>query len=184
MMRLISAYSAIRLLPRCLVVFDIDDTVLHFPSHNRAWWKDTKQTYQVTHNMDEPAAEQQTLYDWRAAVSSLDAIPIDKDGFHTFYDQAKNEQCDVIFLTARDISMKDATYKHIRNSLFDVHDNQIYFSEHKGPALRNILDAQYPHHKHIIFVDDYEKNHQSVLSTFAQDSQITLDVYHFVHSHS
>ena len=181
-MRLISAYSAIRLLPRCLVVFDIDDTVLHFPSHNRAWWKETKSNYQIVNKMEEPAAELQTLYDWRAAVSALDALPIDKDGFHTFYDQAVKEQCDIIFLTARDISLKDATYKHMRTSLLNVHDDQIYFSEHKGPALRNIIDRQYNQHKHIIFVDDYEKNHQSVFNTFAQDPQITLDAYHFVHS--
>lgn len=184
MMRLISAYSAIRLLPRCLVVFDIDDTVLHFPSHNRAWWKASKQDYQMSYNLDEKAAEQQTLYDWRAAVSALDAQPIDKDGFLTFYQQAIDNQCELIFLTARDFSMKEATYKHMRTSLFDVHDGQIYFSEHKGPALRNILNTQFPHHQHVIFVDDYEKNHQSVLETFAQDPQITLDVYHFVHSHS
>ena len=183
-MRMISAYSAIKLLPRCLVVFDIDDTVLHFPSHDRAWWKNTKANYMITQDMDDPSAEHQTLLDWRAGVSTLDALPINKEEFHQFYNDAAIQQCDLIFLTARDSSMKEVTYNHVRNSLLPtVHDQQIYFSEHKGPALKHILQTNYPQHKHVIFIDDYEKNHQSVLATFQDDPNITLDVYHFVHQH-
>lgn len=180
---MISAYSAIKLLPRCLVVFDIDDTVLHFPSHDRSWWKSTKHNYITTQAMDDSAAEYQTLLNWRAGVSALEAQAIDKEGFLQFYNDAKAQQCDLIFLTARDASMKDTTYKHVRNSLLHVHDNAIYFNEHKGSALQHILQNHYPHHKHVIFVDDYEKNHKSVLETFQDNPNITLDVYHFVHQH-
>lgn len=135
--------------------------------------------------MDDSAAEYQTLLNWRAGVSALNALSIDKEGFLQFYKDAATQQCDLIFLTARDASMKDATYKHVRDSLLHtVHDQQIYFSEHKGPALQHILQTDYPQHNHVIFVDDYEKNHKSVLETFQDHPKVTLDVYHFVHQHS
>lgn len=175
MLQVINSYSAITLVARSLVVFDIDDTVVNFPDYGPTWWDAKKATYEQT--MDKADADAAALRDWRVAVQTVDPQPIDKDGFLQFYAQARAVECDVIFLTARSEALKDLTHRHLKNSLMECAEEHVFFAEDKGPALVAILQERRPYH-HIIFVDDLVKNHESVRQAL-ETVGVPVDTYHF-----
>lgn len=175
MLQVINSYSAITLVARSLVVFDIDDTVINFPDYGFKWWAEKKDFYERSMTIEE--ADRATLHDWRAAVKAVDPQPIDKEGFLQFYTQAKVAGCDVIFLTARSEELKDITHRHLKHALMECADDHVFFAEDKGPALVRILSQRRPYH-HIIFVDDLVKNHESVRQAL-EASGLPVDTYHF-----
>lgn len=175
MLRVINSYSAITLVARSLVVFDIDDTLVNFPQYDITWWNAKKAVYEQTMSVTE--ADRATLLDWRAAVQHVDPVPIDKDGFLQFYAQAKAVGCDVIFLTARSKKLKEITHRHLKNTLMECEEGHVFFAEDKGPALVSIIQGRRPY-RHVIFVDDLVKNHESVRQ--ALDALgVPVDTYHF-----
>lgn len=174
-LRVINSYSAITLVARSLVVFDIDDTVINFPDYDINWWAAKKSIYERSMTIEE--ADRATLHDWRAAVKEIDPQPIDKDGFLQFYAQAKAAGCDIIFLTARSEELKELTHRHLKNSLMECAEDHVFFAEDKGPALVRLLSQRRPY-PHIIFVDDLVKNHESVRQAL-EASGLPVDTYHF-----
>jgi hypothetical protein len=175
MLRVINSYSAITLVARSLVVFDIDDTLVNFPDYGMDWFKAKKALHEQT--MSKAEADQRTIQEWRAAVSALDPVAIDKEGFHAFCQRAETEDCDIIYLTARSETLKEATQRHLHNALGLVSEH-VYFGEDKGPALSKILESLPCTYKRVIFVDDYVKNHVSVRTTL-DSLGIPVDTYHF-----
>jgi FMN phosphatase YigB (HAD superfamily) len=174
MLKRINSYSAITIFPRSLVVFDIDDTLLNFPLYNRKWWVERKAEYGKI--MGEKEADQRTLEDWRAAISTIDPVAIDKDGFHDFCQRAVAEECGIIYLTARSAHLAEITRRHLKNSL-DLDADHLYYAEDKGPALVALLQ-KHSGYDRVIFVDDYVKNHDSV--RLALDTlSVPVDTYHF-----
>ncbi len=175
MFHVINSYSAISLVARSLIVFDIDDTVVNFPDYGPSWWDAKKAMYERI--MTKEDADRATLHEWRAAVHHVDPVPIDKDGFLQFYAEAKAAGCDIIFLTARTEKLKEVTHRHLKNSLMECAEGHVFFAEDKGPALVDILKQRRPYH-HVIFVDDLVKNHESVRQ--ALDALgVPVDNYHF-----
>jgi hypothetical protein len=176
MLRVINSYSAITLVARSLVVFDIDDTLVNFPQYDMNWWNAKKAMYEKIMNKED--ADRATLYEWRAAVQHVDPQPIDKDGFLQFYAQAKAAGCDVIFLTARSKKLKEVTHRHLKNSLMECEEDHVFFSENKGPALVSILQQRQRSYPHVIFIDDLVKNHESVRASLDAFG-VPVDTYHF-----
>ena len=176
MLRVINSYSAITLISRSLVVFDIDDTVVNFPDYGYAWWAATRAAYERT--MTKTEADAATLDDWRVAVHHVDPEPIDKAGFLEFYDKAKAADCDIIFLTARSPVLKAITHRHLKNSLMECAEEHVFYAEDKGPALVSIIQNSGRAYDHIIFVDDMIKNHESVRQALDALS-VPVDTYHF-----
>ena len=175
MLHVINSYSAITLVARSLVVFDIDDTVVNFPQYDMNWWNAKKAMYEKIMNKED--ADRATLHEWRAAVHHVDPQPIDKDGFLQFYAQAKAAGCDVIFLTARSKKLKEVTHRHLKNSLMECAEDHVFFAEDKGPALTSIIKQRRPY-PHVIFVDDLVKNHESVRASL-DALGVPVDNYHF-----
>jgi acid phosphatase class B len=175
MLRVINSYSAITLVARSLVVFDIDDTLVNFPDYGLDWFKAKKAGYEETMSKEE--ADRRTIQEWRAAVSALDPAPIDKEGFHSFCQQAEVQGCDIIYLTARSETLKETTHRHLQYAL-SLSSDHVYFGEDKGPVLAEIIKTLPRTYPHIIFVDDYVKNHESVRSTL-DALGIPVDTYHF-----
>lgn len=175
MLRVINSYSAITLVARSLIVFDIDDTVVNFPDYGLNWWNTKKAMYEQIMNKED--ADRAALHEWRNAVQTIDPQPIDKEGFLQFYAQAKAAGCDIIFLTARSESLKELTHRHLKNSLMECAEGHVFFAEDKGPALVAILQERRPYH-HIIFVDDLVKNHESVRQAL-ETVGVPVDTYHF-----
>lgn len=175
MLRVINSYSAITLVARSLVVFDIDDTLVHFPDYDLIWWNAKKAGYEQSMSKEE--ADRETLLDWRAAVHHIDPQPIDKDGFLQFYAKAKAADCDIIFLTARSEKLKEITHRHLKNSVMECDEADVFFGEDKGPSLISILQERRAYH-HVIFVDDLVKNHESV-RTSLDAIGLPVDTYHF-----
>jgi hypothetical protein len=175
MLRVINSYSAITLVARSLVVFDIDDTLVNFPDYGLDWFKAKKALHEQS--MTKAEADQCTIQEWRAAVSALDPVAIDKEGFHAFCQQAEAQDCDIIYLTARSETLKGTTHRHLKHAL-GLASEHVYFGEDKGPALAKILESLPRTYEHVIFVDDYVKNHVSVRITL-DALGIPVDTYHF-----
>lgn len=175
MLQVINSYSAITLVARSLVVFDIDDTVVNFPDYGLNWWNAKKAMYEQI--MTKEDADRAALHEWRAAVQVVDPQPIDKEGFLQFYAEAKAAGCDVIFLTARSEDLKELTHRHLKHALMECAEEYVFFAEDKGPALIRILQERRPYH-HIIFVDDLVKNHESVRQALKAVG-VPVDTYHF-----
>lgn len=169
--KIIRTYAEIVVKPRSLLVFDIDDTLLYFPSHNKVWWKTMEEK---NHTREE------ILHQWREAVHRITPVVIDKSGFLSICDQAVEMGSSLIFLTARSDIMRHTTIRQLRDYLCPVSETQVFFAEKKGPALQRILEEQYSaDHNHIIFVDDHPNNHHSVIESFKDSSSYTLDTYLF-----
>jgi hypothetical protein len=175
MLRVINSYSAITLVARSLVVFDIDDTLVNFPDYGLDWFAAKKALHEQTMSKEE--ADQRTIQEWRAAVSALEPVPIDKEGFHAFCRQAEAQGCDIIYLTARSETLKETTHRHLKYAL-DLTSEHVYFGEDKGPTLAEILRTLPRTYPRVIFVDDYVKNHVSVRTTL-DTLGIPVDTYHF-----
>jgi FMN phosphatase YigB (HAD superfamily) len=175
MLRVINSYSAITLIARSLVVFDIDDTLVNFPSHGLEWFAEKKAVYERI--MPKEEADRRTIQEWRATVRDIDPVAIDKDGFYAFYERAMEAECTVIYLTARSPELKEATQRHLKNAL-GISSDHVYYAEDKGPALAKILETLPRNYDHVIFVDDYVKNHLSVRTTL-DGLGIPVDTYHF-----
>ncbi len=175
MLRVINSYSAITLVARSLVVFDIDDTLVNFPGYGLDWFKEKKAGYEQS--MSKAEADQLAIQEWRTAVAAIDPLPIDKEGFHRFCEQAEAEGCDIIYLTARSETLKETTHRHLKHAL-SLTSEYVYFGEDKGPALAKILESLPRTYPRVIFVDDYVKNHESVRTTL-NALGIPVDTYHF-----
>ena len=175
MLHIINSYSAITLVARSLIVFDIDDTLVNFPGYGLDWFAAKKAGYEQT--MSKAEADKHTIQDWRTAVSTTDPMAIDKEGFYDFYERATAADCHIIYLTARSPILKDITHRHLKHTL-GLKSEHVYFGEDKGPALSEILDTLPRSYQHIIFVDDYVKNHVSVRTTL-DSLGIPVDTYHF-----
>ena len=175
MLRAINSYSAITLIARSLVVFDIDDTLVNFPNYGLDWFAEKKAVYERI--MPKEEADRRTIQEWRATVRDIDPVAIDREGFHAFCERANAADCTIVYLTARSEILKEATQRHLKNAL-DLTSEHVYYAEDKGPALAKIIKTLPRTYDHVIFVDDYVKNHVSVRTTL-DGLGIPVDTYHF-----
>ena len=176
-MSTISSYKDIIIRPNALYVFDIDDTLIHFPEFTRSWWKETTQKYKM---VCEETADDNAHAEWIGAVEVRPGFACDKDGFKEVYTNILNVGGKVILLTARPEHMKTLTMRHLREGLWDFDAKHVHFDKEKGQRLRKILKDHYKDINQVIFVDDYDKNIESVRDAFS-GSNISLDTYLYVH---
>ena len=176
-MTAISSYKDIIIRPKALYVFDIDDTLLHFPEFPRAWWKETTEKYKA---LCEETADEKAHDEWMTAVEVRPGVACDKTGFMEIYQKIHAANGKVILLTARPASMKITTLSHLRDGLWDFDPAHVYFDKQKGARLCSIVEEYYKDIEYIVFVDDYEKNIHSVRDAF-EGSHINLDTYLYVH---
>ncbi len=173
----IDDYSKISIIPNSLVVFDIDDTLINFPELDKNWWYDRfKYNFDIVKNKEE--ADKLTLEEWIHKVKIMTPIAINSNGFSTFADEILKQNCKIIFLTARQIKIKELTEHHLKQCDIYIDSDSIFFSENKGEELFKILNQEsYKNYFDIIFVDDMLHNLNNVYNKL--NNKYKLSLYHF-----
>ena len=154
----ITKFNQIDIIPNSLIVLDIDETIIKFDNINKKWWRNTfDKYYSLTQDYDN--ADNLSLDEWISYVNKHD--------------------CDLIFLTARNASLKDITHLHLNKVNLSVDGNKIYFNRNKGDELFSIANKDYSHIKNIIVVDDVEHNLTDIKDKF-MDTCFNLHLYNMI----
>ena len=162
-----------------LVVLDIDETILSFNEIDNKWWNDTFSKLLPIYKEN---TYQQAELIWTEHVTKIKPQLLDSENFNKFFYQNINN-CEIIFLTARNENISELTIKHLKDCNFDIHPSRIFYSRNKGEKLKEIVLNIFPDIQHILFVDDLEENLLNVLSTFNQSelSKYNLELYKIKH---
>lgn len=182
MFQQINSFNQILITEKSLVVLDIDETIMAFPSITKSWWRETFEKYFAETN-NKKQADNLTLHEWRSHVAKAKPYLLDESKLKKFFKDIENKSCPLVLLTARDKSMEEITRQHISHCELDITHEQIIHDENKGDALAEIVQS-YPEISSIIFVDDYEKNLQSVQTRFTQPdlSNYQVQLYQIAHN--
>lgn len=172
----ITNYSQIKIIPNSLVVFDIDDTIMHFPEMDKTWWKRRFDELFVLHQ-DYKKTDQYVLREWIHNAYNMDPQHIDEDEFFHLIDKLHANNCKIIFLTARGEQLRDITHEHFRKCNININNNDLYHNENKGDELKKIVFTRFPHIHDIIFIDDVKRNLDDVYNKLYQHKNLHL--YHF-----
>ena len=156
---------------RSLLVLDIDETLLWFPTVNREWWINLLAKLSEQHPPDRVQALAQE--EWLRVVTEENPVPTDVEGFRELNRRIRATSSHLVFLTARLESFSYLTRKHL-NYCGVSPDTVIHYSSSKGATLRAIL-AKYPTFKRVIFVDDKLSNIEDV-----QEHNPGVEVYQWV----
>ncbi len=152
----INSYNQIQIDSDSFVIFDIDETLIYFDNINPKWWKDTYDKYYALY-ADYDKADSLSLEEWIQLINFSTPKAIDICGFNKLSQKIyKFDNSKIIFLTARDQSLKDLTFKQLIYCGFDLSKFDIYFSSDKGSLIKE-LRKNYPNNK-IIFIDDLKSN--------------------------
>ena len=182
MFQQINSFNQIPITKNSLVVLDIDETIMAFPTITKSWWLETQNKYlEETNNKKQ--ADNLTLLEWRDHVAEARPYLLDESKLKKFLRELEEKSCELILLTARDKCMEEITRIHISHCELEISPEQIFHNENKGDALASIIQS-YPEISNIIFVDDFEKNLHSVKSRFEKDDMATytLELYKIAHN--
>lgn len=141
-----------------LLILDIDETVLWFPSISVAWWEDLLLQLTAKHSAEK--AQQLAREEWLRIVSTETPAPTDPEGFRDLNEEMDRTGGRIVFLTARMESFSYLTRRHLQACGVSK-DVEIHFSSSKGKAIRGIT-ARHPLCTNVVFVDDKMTNVQDV----------------------
>lgn len=142
-----------------LVVLDIDDTIIKYKDATRTWWKSRYDHHSNLSN-DQNVINLNVQLEWKNLIKISDPEFVDEVGLKQLYKKIKETRnTDLIYLTARDETIKQLTEQHF-NFLDLEHISNINYTAggNKGEHLENIIRQQYPDKNNYIFVDDFEHN--------------------------
>jgi FMN phosphatase YigB (HAD superfamily) len=168
MIRTICNYDSIEIPPNSLVAFDIDNTVIKFDNLNKKWWEDTKEKH----------GEETATNIWIETIKRSTASLIDESSFIRLMEKINDTQSGIVFITARDKSLKPYTMKHLEQANLYICPTVVYHSSHKGKTLLQIYKKKYSHLQKIIFVDDHMDNVEDVRDKL---SHLNPDCYFLQH---
>lgn len=178
----IGTYKEIDIIPNSLIVFDIDDTLIKFNELGKSWWDAEMLQNKKLYNNDFNKARDATLKAWIDKIQIYTPVHINKTSFDDLLLKALARRCHIIFLTARDNSIRHLTEMHLEACGIKYYDRDLYHSENKGLALKNILkEERFQHYKHIIVVDDMLHNLVSINDAIKTNHNLYL--YLFSESH-
>ena len=160
----INSFSQIKpVKPNTLVVLDIDETLLTFKNVDTTWWNDK---YQELLPIYKENTYQHIEVLWTDYVFKNRPMILDERNLCVFFESIKNNNCELILLTARDISTSEMTMKHLNECGLIIDPHRVFFNRNKGYELRNIVMNIFPHVNNIVFVDDLTENLVNVEITF------------------
>jgi hypothetical protein len=177
----VSSFSEIEIVPNSLVILDIDETVLTFPQITKHWWKETVDYYyEIT--TDKHLSEKYTLDDWRHIAFSTDPIRLDSENQLKFIEKIYQNNCELIFLTARNEDLSSITYKHLRHINID-NRHLVYFDENKGEKFYEIVSTLHQNCENITFVDDLIINLDKIMIAVNKYDLAAKNIklYHMAH---
>jgi len=176
-MIIINEYLQIKIIIDSLIVFDIDDTIMHFEGIDNKWWDNRYNKYLEKYDNDHKKAKSMAIKDWVNHVTENNPKLINEENFREFIDRAYENNCKIIFLTARDHSLREITENHFQICNLNDFIEDIYFSENKGLTLKEIINTQFNDVKNIIFIDDLERNLNSVKKEISESHELQLYLF-------
>lgn len=158
----ISTFSEIIVLPNTLYTFDIDETILKIELNESVDWLDIYKECKGTTSANILAFREIIKNDALIRVCSLD-----NENMFKLINHIRLIGSHIIFLTARDSSLRVKTMEHLRKiGLDNVNDEDVYFNDKKGDTLYNIVSTRFKEVKNIVFIDDNIKNICDVQTRF------------------
>lgn len=155
-MNIITSFNQLNIKEKTLIILDIDETILMFENINQKWWETTFNKYYKINN-DYDLSDELSLKEWEKYIN--DNIPrhTDEIGFNNIKNNP--DVIDIIFLTSRNISLKEITNRHF--DILNIYNRHIIYcnNNNKGNILFNEYINKYNNkYKNIIFVDDLIQN--------------------------
>lgn len=177
MLRHITKFNQIPIIPNSLIVLDIDETIIKFDKINEKWWKNTfDKHYLATNKYD--IADNLSLKEWISYVTITNPILVDNE-IHNWINSTKKLNCELILLTARNTNLQDITLSHLNFVNLNFNKEQIYFNKNKGDELLNITKKLYSNKENIIIVDDVKTNLLDIKEKFI-DTYYNLHLYNML----
>jgi hypothetical protein len=166
-----------------LIVLDIDDTIMSFKNIDKTRWNDIYNTYLSYYKDDDKAYKKSEIL-WTKHISKSKPKLLDEHNFINFLGKISKNNCELIFLTARNKNISDLTMDQLSECGLNINPSKVFFSRNKGIELKNIVEQKYPNVKNIIFVDDLEGNLVNVQLEFntSKHSKYNLDLYKINHN--
>lgn len=104
----ITSFDQVKMIPNSLYVLDIDETTIkykwkyddHIPHINIKWWENVNDNLLSIYH-DQTHVDIIAEYLWERHISTTDPIHTDKTGFDFLLQFIENNNCQLIFLTAR-----------------------------------------------------------------------------------
>ena len=177
---IITSFAQIDLTNKSLIVVDIDETVLQYPSIGEKWWKNKKEFYKTKY--DHETANNFAYEDWLKYIEITEPLHTDYIGLEHLFTKVYNTNSDIIFLTARHKNIDYITKNHMEQ--IGIKNIPIYYTggKSKGTHLNKIYSEKYNYHNNIIFIDDMEHNINSVKQinyTTNTNSTVNVKCYKF-----
>lgn len=163
----INTFDKVIIKPNTLIICDIDDTVLKFEHIDSKWWE-KKYDYYLTQSQsnDPEQADSKTLESWIEHVITNNPTHTDSKGFERLLNKIVETKSELIFVTARRIGLEEITKKHFDLVNISNHNYKIYHIGNipKGKFIKS--NIQNDNFSHVIFIDDLNKNLESVFNVF------------------
>ena len=174
----ITSFSQITIPAKCLVVLDIDETVIRYENISSDWWTNKLNENLLIYN-DHKTADFYALDEWITHINYNLPTHTDSDGLNDMFEKIKQYDGQVIYLTARRKYLEDITKYHL--NYLNIKNEKIYFTggENKGEILKSIVQDEYDHHNNIIFIDDRDENLHNVIKAMKHTEKLTK-CYKFV----
>jgi hypothetical protein len=169
-------FENVKIIPKSLVVIDIDDTIVK--SDSKFYLKCKEMYNDLIKIMDAKTATQKLIEECMNYVKNTNPIITD-EYIPIFINNCIMNDCEVIFLTARHEETKDATQLQLEKLNIKVKSDSLHFGQNKGIKLREILNKKDV--KSVIFIDDLDMNFRDILNEF-NDSRYELNLYKFTSS--
>ena len=180
----INSFSQIKpLKSNTLIVLDIDDTIISFTNIDKKWWTNVYNTYLSYYKDDDKAYKKSEIL-WTKHILKDKPKLLDEYNFINFLEKISKNNCELIFLTARNKNISDLTMDQLSKCGLNINPSKVFFSRNKGNELKNIVEQNYSNVKDIIFVDDLEENLVNVQLEFntSKHSKYNLKLYKINHN--
>lgn len=166
----ISTFDDIKIKQKTLVICDIDETILKFDIITPKWWKDTFNFYyQKTKKYD--LADTKTYECWIDYIMNNKPIATDYNGLINLFNQVKETDSELIFVTARRNDLIEITNEHLSYININNFNYKIYHIGDipKGKFIKT--NIQIDSYNSVIFIDDLITNLESV---YEFNNKVTL----------
>lgn len=165
--KIIRSFDEIEIKSKCLLVFDMDETIVKYDGICKKWWKELfVVNYSILGNYDE--ADNKCLTIWKDHIKNTLPVHTDKNGFFNILDKAKKLNCVTMIVTARDLELEELTHAHL--SHLNIFGIDVYFScgKNKSITIKNVMSNFLHDNNEIIFVDDMDNNLNDVKNCFGE----------------
>ena len=162
---------------KCLILCDIDETILKFKSLYLNWWSETFDKHFKNTN-SYSLSEEYSYMDWIQIINNEKPTHTDSNGFENILKLLHYNDSQLLFITARTPDLHDITLKHLNSvsikKINNIELNKSHFiyccTKSKGECIRDYVNLI--GYSKIIFIDDLLQNLEDVYEIY--NTQIEL----------